>query len=41
MDEAKKEICQNCKRHKNKPSKCILRDKYVGRKDTCTDFKFK
>ncbi len=34
--------CQDCKGHKNKPSRCITYKKYVGRKEKiCDDFKKK
>ncbi len=45
MDEAKVvkvDTCQNCKGHKNKPSKCNTHDKFIGRKaKICVDFKKK
>jgi len=41
MKEDLKKVCQNCKRHKNNPSKCNLKNEFVGRKNTCNDFKSK
>ena len=34
--------CQDCKSHKNKPSRCKTNDVYVGRKQKpCDEFKRK
>jgi len=40
MDKVKEDTCQDCKGHKNKPSRCIIHDKFVGRKEKICD-KFK
>lgn len=36
-----KEICQNCKWHSNNPSYCKGLSSYVGRKESCVDWKRK
>jgi hypothetical protein len=35
------EVCQNCTWHINRPSYCGGLDSYVGRKDSCVNFKVK
>ena len=38
MVEVKEDRCQDCKTHKNNPSKCKLTGEYVGRKHKCDKF---
>lgn len=36
-----KDKCQDCKYHTNRPSYCNNLMQFIGRKQTCTDFKRK
>jgi len=36
-----KRVCQYCRHQENNPSRCHLRQYYVGRKDTCSNFGIK